>query len=223
MSRVAVYSVPELAINVGADDTYEVSDAWSLLAITTQGATAGAGYVQPLTTDRAVLTIYETQFRLPNIPGNAEAQTPDADVSNLNLQSNDAVSNAMPDFLLRRAAPPVQKPRGNANVIVAEWEGFVTRIDEATIEARLVGLTGEGVAGEVEEATIPRSEIAAADDSLVAVGGLFRLCISYEKTQAGERRRYSTLTFRRLPAYRQRDLDAAHERTRERLNALRVE
>jgi hypothetical protein len=124
---------------------------------------------------------------------------------------------------MRQTAPPIRRPRGNANEVIAEWEGYVTRVDEETIEARLVGLTGEGVAGETEEATIPKSEITDADKPLAVIGGLFRLCLNYEKTQAGERRRYSTLVFRRLPAYRQRDLDAAHDRTRVRLNALRVE
>jgi hypothetical protein len=221
MNSVAKYIVPEISIDARE---YGISDAFSLVATKAQAATAGTMYVQSSTTDSAVPSAYGTQFRFRDRPPNIRAAALDAQGGNLDLETIDAVSNVSPDFfLLGRTAPPVQQPRGNTSAVVAEWEGFVTRIDEEAIEARLVGLTGEGVAGEVEEATIPKSEIRDADQQLVAVGGLFRLCISYEKTPAGERRKYSSVVFRRLPAYRQRDLDAAHERTRARLNALRVE
>lgn len=206
------------------DSPFDISDPWSKVAIDARAATAAAAtHMHTERTDHLVPHVYETMYRLRQLKSSMIGLAPDAGVASFNLQSDDAVASAPPEFLLTRTAPPIRRPRGNTSVVVAEWEGYVTRIDADFIEARLTGLSGQGVAGEIEEATIPNAEIADTDPLLVAVGGLFRLCVSYEKSPTGERRRYSTIVFRRLPAYRQGDLDAAHERTRQRLNALRVE
>lgn len=222
MKGLVAYSPEFLALDTG-DENDGVFDALAPAAVNAQSATANTPAIEMLTTEHSVLPVYETRFLADNQVANLMLLTPDANVSSLDRNANEAVANVVPQFLLRRTAPPVTRPNGNTNAVVAEWEGYVTQISDKTIEARLTGLTGEGVAGEVEEATIPKSEIADADQSLLALGSLFRLCISYEKTAAGERRRYSTLVFRRLPAYRQEDLDEAHKRTRARLNGLRVE
>jgi hypothetical protein len=106
---------------------------------------------------------------------------------------------------------------------VAEWEGHVTSIGKKTFEARLSGIFGEGVEGQFEEATIPLAEITEINKPLFAVGAIFRLCMSYDEYPSGQIRRYTELFFRRLPAYRQRDLDDALKRARERLSELRLE
>lgn len=221
MSTVVAYS-PQY-VDPSDEIAVNVFDLWSQAAINVQGATANTLAVGTPITEPNAPPVYETMFRFANRAANLIFQTPDALAWSFDQHANDAVSSDVPDFLLRRAPPPVAKPKGNTSAVLAEWEGYVTEIRDELIEARLTGLRGDGVASEVEEATIPKSEITEADEPLVAIGALFRLCISYEKTPAGERRRYSTLAFRRLPAYRQQDLDDAHERTRTRLNGLRVD
>ena len=107
--------------------------------------------------------------------------------------------------------------------LVAEWEGYVTSIGPDTFEARLHGLLGEGVEGELEEATIPIEEVSPANKPLFALGALFRLCVSYERSRSGEIRRFTQLVFRRLPAYRKKDLEAARTRALERVRGFRLE
>jgi len=224
MTNLVAYSPEYWTFDQRGENAADVVDAWSLAAINAQGATGSTLALGTWITEPSALLIYETQFRLPKRAANLISQAPDALGSSPDRHVNDALLNVEPDFLLRRTVPPpVARPKGNTDAVIAEWQGYVTRISDQTIEARLAGLTGEGVAGEAEEATIPRSEVTKADQSLLAVGALFRLCISYEKTPAGERRRYSTLVFRRLPAYRQQDLDDAHERTRARVDGLRLD
>ncbi len=118
---------------------------------------------------------------------------------------------------------PKSWPSGNSSQLIAEWEGYVTEIGQETFEARLRGILGEGVEGELEEATIPVAEVTGPNKELFAVGALFRLCVSYEQYGSGQIRRYTDLVFRRLPAYRKQDLDAAIQRAGERLSELRLE
>jgi hypothetical protein len=225
MNTFALYSPPDdVTIDAGGKDVSFASESWPFEALKWHTATAGTSDVPVTTTDRFVPSVYETVIRPRSSPGIEDIRRLKTVASDFALRFDDSVASTAPDFVLRRTPPvPVSKPRGNTETVVAEWDGFVTHIDDATFEARLTGLRGVGVAGEAEEATIPKSEIRAADESLVSIGAMFRLCISYEKTPAGERRKYSTVVFRRLPAYRQTDLDGAHERTRARMNALRVE
>jgi hypothetical protein len=120
------------------------------------------------------------------------------------------------------AATTVQQ--GSAvSKLVAEWEGHVASIGKKTFEAQLRGISGEGVEGQTEGATIPIAEITEFNKPLFAVGAIFRLCVSYDEYPSGQIRRYTELFFRRLPAYRQRDLDDALKRARERLSELRLE
>lgn len=117
-----------------------------------------------------------------------------------------------------------EKQEGSVtSVRVAEWEGHVTSVGHKSFEARLRGIFGEGVDGQLEDATIPIAEINDFNKSLFAVGAIFRLCVSYDEYQSGQIRRYTDMVFRRLPAYRQKDLDDAMKRARERLSELRLE
>jgi hypothetical protein len=222
MSSLAAHSSDYLALALSGESTANELDAKSRITVSGQGATASTA-IENWLTEPNLLSTYDTLLRFGNRTANLTLQTPDSMVSTFDRLANDAVSSAVPDFLLRRAAPTVGKPKGSTDEVIAEWDGYVTEVGEETIEAQLRGLRGDGVAGEIEEATIPKAEVRDADKPLIAAGALFRLCISYEKTPAGERRRYSTLVFRRLPAYRQQDLDDAHERTRARLNGLRLD
>lgn len=106
--------------------------------------------------------------------------------------------------------------------LLAEWEGYVTQIDSKTFEADLNGVFGEGVEGEVDEATIPLDEIREADKDLLDIGALFRLCVTYEQSARGQVRRFTELVFRRMPIYMSGDMEAA-KREAERLSGINVE
>jgi hypothetical protein len=139
-----------------------------------------------------------------------------------------------------RSSSPVEVPPGTTDIsptteetlassenltteLLAEWEGYVTSVSDKSFEARLSGIFGDGVEGEIEEAVIPIAELSEANKPLFRVGALFRLCVSYEKSESGQIRRFTEMVFRRLPAYRQQDLDAAHKRAQERVNGFRLD
>lgn len=94
--------------------------------------------------------------------------------------------------------------------VIAEWDGYVEEIHADYFVARMRGLQGNGVEGKDEEAEIPISDVDVGDRDLLAFGGFFRLTIFYESRKVGPKRRYTTVQFRRLPAYSERDIQAAH-------------
>jgi len=106
--------------------------------------------------------------------------------------------------------------------VVAEWHGQVIEIQAGYFIAELKGTIGEGVAGVVEEAQIPLDEVREGDRELVAAGAFFRLCVNLE-LRHGTKRRYTDVVFRRMPAYRRDELDAARQAGLEIARALRVE
>lgn len=129
---------------------------------------------------------------------------------------------------LTEAAPGLQptpnSPRGQIAVL-GEWNGCVLDIDQSSsyFTASLKGVLGEGIEGEEEDALIPVSDVSDWDLELLKPGNFFRLSVIHEIQSSGQPRRYTQVVFRRLPAYRQQDLDVAGERARQRSRALRVE
>lgn len=117
-----------------------------------------------------------------------------------------------------RAASPQRSPE-----LIAEWEGYVTQIDAQTFQARLRGISGKGVEGEVEDAIIPIREVGTRDNPQFAIGALFRLCISEIRSSDEEVQTSTKVVFRRLPAYRREDLEDARERARARAYAFRLD
>lgn len=109
--------------------------------------------------------------------------------------------------------------------LLAEWNGCVTSVQKEGVyfSATLSGVEGKGVKGEEEDAIIPISDVSEGDKDLLHPGNFFRLCVMYEVSSSGQPRRYTQVVFRRLPAYRQQDLDAAVERGRKLARGLRVE
>lgn len=109
--------------------------------------------------------------------------------------------------------------------LLAEWSGCVTSVPSSDpyFSATLIGLIGEGVKGEEEDATIPVSDVSEGDKDLLRPGNFFRLCVIHEVLPSGQPRRSTQVVFRRLPAYRQHDLNQAEERGREIARGLRVE
>lgn len=118
---------------------------------------------------------------------------------------------------------PIAMRQRNPAVLLAEWNGCVSSVEDYYFTAELTGIVGDGITGEQEDAEIPLSDVAPSDSELLRPGNFFRLCVFYETQEDGRPRRYTQLVFRRLPAYRAHDLAQAMERARERHNALRVE
>lgn len=108
--------------------------------------------------------------------------------------------------------------------LLAEWSGYVTSIDnDYSFSAVLKGVTGKGVKDEVEEATIAINDVNESDKELLKVGNFFRLCVMHEVGLSGQPKRYTQVIFRRLPAFRQQDIDEANERGRALARRIRVE
>lgn len=108
--------------------------------------------------------------------------------------------------------------------VQAEWSGYVEEVhaEAGFFTATLIGVRGNGVKGERDDATIPISDVNKADMELLQPGGFFRLCVIYIVDDYGQPSRYTRVIFRRLPAYRQADLDAAKERGHQLARGLRV-
>lgn len=124
-----------------------------------------------------------------------------------------------------RQTAQVNRPRASAVELLAEWNGCVTSVQTSgySFSATLKGIVGEGIKGEEEDATIPIADVSEWDRDLLHPGNFFRLCVIHEVLPTGQPRRYTQVVFRRLPAYRQHDLDQAAERGRELARSLRVE
>ena len=108
-------------------------------------------------------------------------------------------------------------------VRVAEWDGYVIEVGETFFTAALRGIAGEGVVGEDHGAEIALNDVGRSDRALLRPGAFFRICIYFELDQDDRPKRYAKVVFRRLPAYRQADLELADKRSEERHRKLRVE
>jgi hypothetical protein len=135
------------------------------------------------------------------------------------------------DALFRTANPHVRRKTERARArlperssqLIAEWEGYVTKIEAQTFNARLRGVSGKGVEGEIEDAIIPIREVGTRDNPQFAIGALFRLCVSEIRSSDEEVQTSTKLVFRRLPAYRREDLEAARKRGLARAHAFRLD
>lgn len=90
------------------------------------------------------------------------------------------------------------------------WEGVVTKILDQEIKSILYSDDSEPPV----EATIPLSEVSEDDLELVEEGAIFYWNIGYEVTRFGQRKRNSTIRFRRLPAWTPRELEQAKKSAR---------
>lgn len=85
------------------------------------------------------------------------------------------------------------------------WEGAVTDLNSDHFLARLT----DNSDGTPLEAKIPLAEVSEEDACLVELGAIFYWNIGYEVTPSGQRKRNSTVRFRRLPAWTTRELNRA--------------
>jgi hypothetical protein len=99
-------------------------------------------------------------------------------------------------------------PRGTVKsrfIALQNWEGIVTELSQETFFARLVDSAGDKADLEAEFAI---EEVHHEDKKLVHPGAVFYWAIGY-KEDRGQRIRASLVRFRRLPAWRKHELEAA--------------
>jgi hypothetical protein len=93
-----------------------------------------------------------------------------------------------------------------------QWEGVVDTIKNATFVAVLVDRTTEGPDEEVE---FDISEVASGDRNLIAPGAVFYWSVGYRTSATGVRFRASVISFRRLPAWTEKERQQARERAQD--------
>lgn len=91
-------------------------------------------------------------------------------------------------------------------VSLQKWEGVVLEVKGDYFIARLHDLT---VRGNEEEVELLLEEVSEGDRDLVRPGAVFYWHIGYFDSRTGQRKRESITRFRRLPAWRQEELESA--------------
>lgn len=94
-----------------------------------------------------------------------------------------------------------------------KWEGYVERITDKFIEAKLYDLTNRN---NVDHAKIDMELIADADWDLLKVGAAFYWTMGYQNTGKSTKQFISEIRFRRLPKY------TAHEIKEAQAEALEI-
>jgi hypothetical protein len=94
----------------------------------------------------------------------------------------------------------------NKFVSLQKWEGVVTGITKETIVARVHDLVNKGIEEEVE---LSFEEMSKEDSQLIRPGAIFYWNIGYHDSGRGQRTRQSLIRFRRLPAWRGKEIENA--------------
>jgi hypothetical protein len=128
--------------------------------------------------------------------------------------------NSFPNYtfpIFNARLSPTEVPR---EIILQEWEGQVTCVDRirGVFFATLTDLTARDIV-ESEEGEFPISDISDGDLELLDDGAIFRWIICYEYI-GRQRRRYSRISFRRMPQWSESDIIAA-DREAEKLSAIK--
>jgi len=93
-----------------------------------------------------------------------------------------------------------------------KWEGIVQEVLADGFIAKLVDLSNDSPE---EVADFPFEELSDDDKILVEDGAVFYWNIGYQISPSGQKRRTSLIRFRRLPAWRQKDLDQGLAKAKE--------
>jgi len=97
-------------------------------------------------------------------------------------------------------------PTQDRFILLQKWEGTVIEVCRDSFIARLVDLTERGPD---EEAEFDVDEVSVADRPLIEAGSVFYWSMGYTDTAGGQRRRMSTIRFRRLPMWTSKELEDA--------------
>ena len=112
----------------------------------------------------------------------------------------------------QRITPPVlirRRPEEARFIALQRWEGTVLKVDGDTFWARLVDLRTQTAD---EEAELFVEDVSDSDRSLLREGAVFYWSIGYRDHVTGQRERTSTLRFRRLPQWSERERQRIVER-----------
>ena len=107
-----------------------------------------------------------------------------------------------------RKPPLTVQPQHHFRVL-QKFEGTVLEISGQECRALVKDLTSPG---NVEEITFSIEEISESDRSLAVPGGIFYWSLGYDDHVEGQRYRSSAIIFRRVPAWREKDLIKAKKK-----------
>lgn len=113
-----------------------------------------------------------------------------------------------------------KKPRRRF-IALQKWEGTVIELENGIIRAEIRDLMRREQA--IEEITFSFEDISQSERSLVLAGAVFYWTIGYVDTATGQRKRESTISFRRLPAWRRSEIEAVKSASRPLLDLLPAE
>ena len=102
-------------------------------------------------------------------------------------------------YEIPRIELPARRFRG-----LQHWRGTVVEINEDGFDAELRNQTDSSRSR--ESATFQMDELSEGDERLVKVGAVFNWHIGYEMTASRQRKLVSTIIFRRLPAWTEREI-----------------
>lgn len=105
--------------------------------------------------------------------------------------------------------PSVERPPYTFRLL-QQWEGTVTEVASSEFTAELRDLTEP--ANYREEATFDLDEVSPDDQTLLALGAVFRWSIGYRTSAAGQRERVSLLRFIRIPGWRKSAVEEVERR-----------
>ena len=100
-----------------------------------------------------------------------------------------------------------------------EWDGIVREVYDEVFTATLLDVTAR-IKHEGEIADFPVADVSEDDKRFLKPGGVFRWLIGYERHPSGEKRRISSIVFRRLAEWTKHDLELAEKDAEELLGAI---
>jgi hypothetical protein len=115
--------------------------------------------------------------------------------------------SALPTKVLR--FPDLPRPN-HQFLVLQKWEGTVAKISAKEFVASIRDLTNPSLPQ--EEATFLLDEVPDADRSLMTRGAIFYWAIGYEVNLSGQRKRVSTLRFRRLPGWTRSEIESVRQK-----------
>lgn len=105
---------------------------------------------------------------------------------------------------------------------IQEWEGYVVFVEQERFQARLLDLT-EGAKSEQEQAVFHVDDVSDDDRPLLKPGAIFRWSLGYERSVSGSRRKVSSIVFRRLPIWTEKEIAESRRQAEDLLRSINWE